>query len=122
DLHRLRSGRNSRELAMRLAILTLLVLLSGQTAVAAEKAKRLFILSGQSNMARLKPETTFTPTLKKLFPDDEIVVVKSAQGGQPIRRWYKAWQPPPGVADNGKIQNGDLYELLMKAVEPAIQN
>ena len=107
---------------MRLTILSLILLLACQSTTAAEKAKRLFILSGQSNMVGLKPETTFTPTLKKLFPDDDIVVVKSAQGGQPIRRWHQAWQPPKDVADAGKIKNGDLYEVLMKAVAPAIKD
>lgn len=107
---------------MRLLLAALLLMTFTAPTIAAEKAKRLFILSGQSNMAGLKPETTFTPTLKKLFPDDEIVVVKSAQGGQPIRRWYKAWQPPQGVADDGKIKNGDLYDVLMKALEPALKD
>ena len=47
---------------------------------AAEPGKtRLFILSGQSNMAGLNPDVSFTPTLKKAYPDDELVVVKSAQ-------------------------------------------
>ena len=50
----------------------------------------LFILSGQSNMAGLKPAISFTPTVKKLLARDECIVVKSAKGGEPIRRWYKA--------------------------------
>jgi hypothetical protein len=49
----------------------------------------LFILSGQSNMEGLNPESSFLPELKKLLPDDRIHHVKFAQGGQPIRKWVK---------------------------------
>jgi hypothetical protein len=49
----------------------------------------LLILSGQSNMAGLNPALSFTPTVKKLLASDDVIVVKSAQGDQPIRRWYK---------------------------------
>jgi len=87
--------------------------------VAAGKGKvRLFILSGQSNMAGLKPEISFTPTLQKAFPGDEIVVVKSAQGGQPIRRWLKDWKGPDGI-EVRTVKLGDLYETLMGQVQAA---
>ena len=52
---------------------------------------RLFILSGQSNMSKLNPDISFTPTVKKAFPGDQIIVIKDASGGQPIRQWYKNW-------------------------------
>jgi len=114
-------------------------------ATAAEGAKvRVFILSGQSNMAGLNPDISFTPALKKAFPQDEIIVIKDAMGGQPIKRWYKQWQPAkkeaPEVADKpgkkgarpaaakGKKQpdaksntNGDLYDRLMSKVRPALE-
>lgn len=77
------------------------------TAFAQDAKARLFILSGQSNMARFNPDVTFTPALKKAFPRDELIVVKSAQGGQPISRWVK----------DGK--GGDLYDVLMKQVNAA---
>ena len=51
--------------------------------------RHLFILSGQSNMAGLKPENAFLPELKKLLPDADIQHVKFAKGGQPIRKWVK---------------------------------
>jgi arylsulfatase A-like enzyme len=80
--------------------------------------KHLFILSGQSNMAGLDPSRTFTPTVAKEFGTGNIIVVKDAQGGQPIRRWYKKWQmegvDPPPVA-------GDLYDRLMKKVKVAVE-
>ena len=77
----------------------------------------LFILSGQSNMAGLNPKVSFTPTVKKLLAPDEAIVVKSAQGGQPIRRWYKAWKPAKG--DQPKA-DGILYERLIDAVKKAV--
>ena len=86
------------------------------TSVADAKV-HLFILSGQSNMARLNPNVSFTPTVKKLLAPDEVIVVKSAQGGQPIRRWYKAWKPAKG--DEPKA-DGALYGKLMDAVKKGV--
>ncbi len=80
-------------------------------------AKHLFILSGQSNMAGLDPGISFTPTVEAAFGKENVIVVKSAQGGQPIRRWYKDWKPAGGVQPDN---NGDLYEVLMKKVNEAI--
>ena len=86
--------------------------------VANDGKTRLFILSGQSNMARFDPSISFTPALKKEYPADDLIVVKSAQGGQPIRRWYKGWKAPTGVdVKSGPI--GDLYDLMMVKVREA---
>ena len=52
----------------------------------------LFILSGQSNMARMNPETGFMSEAKKLFKDEKVVYIKVAKGGQPICRWVKEWE------------------------------
>jgi hypothetical protein len=88
---------------------------------AADRPLRLFVLSGQSNMAGLKPERTFTPAVTAAFPNDEVLVVKSAQGGQPIRRWYKGWKPSDAAADAAPDpKNGDLYAVLLKAVREAV--
>ncbi len=82
--------------------------------VMAEQGKHLFILSGQSNMARLQPEDSFIPAIEDRFGKDGAIVVFDAQGGQPIRRWYKDWKPDRGVKPDG---NGDLYDRLMKKVD-----
>ena len=50
-----------------------------------EQGKHLFILSGQSNMARLKPENSFIPAVESKFGKENVIVVKHAKGGQPIR-------------------------------------
>jgi hypothetical protein len=103
--------------------LLLLILAVGSTQGAGARKTRLFILSGQSNMAGLNPDLSYTPALKKAFPDDEVIVVKSAQGGQPIRRWYKGWKAPVDIRVKlrpGEKGNGDLYDVLMSKVQGAI--
>ena len=83
----------------------------------AEAKVHLFILSGQSNMAGLNPSLSFTPTVVKAFPDDVCLVLKSAQGGQPIRRWYKDWKPAKG---EGPKADGLLYDKLMQVVKKGV--
>jgi hypothetical protein len=72
-------------------------------------------------MAGLKPEVSFTPAVEKEFAGDEVIVVKHAVGGQPIKRWYKKWQVPEGATDiRAGRKNGDLYDALMEAVAKAM--
>ncbi len=85
----------------------------------AEKKARLFILSGQSNMAGLDPKVSFTPAVKEAFAGDEVIVVKDASGGMPIRCWYKEWKPAGGEKPKG---NGRLYKRLMDRVNAAIKD
>ncbi len=80
-------------------------------------AKHLFVLSGQSNMARFKPEATFIPAVEAEFGADNVIVIKDAQGGQPISRWYKNWVSASGEKPES---TGDLYDRLMEKVTPAI--
>jgi len=87
--------------------------------VSKQEGKHLFILSGQSNMARLNPEESFTPTINEKFGEENVIVVKDALGGQPIRRWYRDWKPLQG---NEAMAQGDLYDVLMAKVYPAIEN
>ncbi|MEM7391633.1 MAG: sialate O-acetylesterase [Verrucomicrobiota bacterium] len=94
--------------------LALFSLLTAGTLFAGET--HLFILSGQSNMAGLRPEESFTPTVQKAFGTENVIVVKDAVGGQPIRRWYKQWKPAEG---DGPKATGDLYDRLMGKVKAA---
>lgn len=106
---------------VRTLLLVTLLSLVASPALAAEKKVRLFILSGQSNMAGLDPKVSFTPAVEQAFAGDEVIVVKHAQGGQPIRRWYKKWQLPAGAQEaKGAIKNGDLYDQLLQAVTKAV--
>lgn len=82
------------------------------------KGKHLFILSGQSNMAELFPEESFTPIIEAQFGKDKVIIVKDAHGGQPIRRWYKNWKPLQGDAPKAQP---DLYDSLWTKTNTAIQ-
>ena len=103
-------------------------------AAAAEKGHHLFLLSGQSNMAGLRPQESFTPAVTRAFGRKYVTVVKDAQGGQPIRRWYKDWKPASGVTPKARRElkrhagpleklpsQGDLYDRLIKKVQQARQ-
>lgn len=104
--------------------LVVLALLCAAPLAAEEKAKpwRLFILSGQSNMAGMKPEAGFVPEAKKLFPGEEVVYIKVAVGGQPIRLWVAEWNE---IAAKHKLTtqrpaalgNQDYYAQIMQQVE-----
>jgi Carbohydrate esterase, sialic acid-specific acetylesterase len=80
-------------------------------------AVHLILLSGQSNMANLDPERVFIPELEKHFGAENLVVVKVARNGQPIRRWYKKWNVN---ADRNRVESGDLYDQLMKETAKAM--
>ncbi len=99
--------------------LAMFLIVSTQLVSSAGEGKHLFILSGQSNMAGLKPEESFTPTVEKKFGKENVIVVKHAVGGQPIRRWYKNWKDAEGTAPP---KTGDLYDATMKKVNDAIKN
>jgi NADPH:quinone reductase-like Zn-dependent oxidoreductase len=93
--------------------------LASLSSLSAGEGKHLFILSGQSNMAGLKPQASFTPTVEGKFGKANVIIVFDAQGGQPIRRWFKDWKPEGGEVAAG---NGDLYERMMKKVEAATKD
>ncbi|MEC4726882.1 sialate O-acetylesterase [Shewanella sp. D64] len=101
--------------SLTLALITFAFAVSAQ---ASDEGKHLLILSGQSNMARLDPSVSFTPTLDNHLGKNNFIVVKDAKGGQPIRRWYKQWKPVEGEMP---ADNGDLYDRLMVKVNGAIQ-
>lgn len=85
---------------------------------AEDRGVHLFILSGQSNMAGLDPKLSFIPAVTEAFGAERVIVVKDAQGGQPIRRWYKQWKPATGQPPE---KTGDLYDRLMTKVNAATQ-
>ena len=73
-------------------ITLLTLLLTVPVVTAADKPVHLFILSGQSNMARMNPNAGFIPEAGKLFKDEEVVYIKVSKGSQPICRWLEEWQ------------------------------
>ena len=84
-----------------------------------DEGKHLFILSGQSNMVGLNPGEAFTPAVEKEFGKENVIVVKDAESGQPIRRWRKDWKPAKG--DEPKAE-ADLYERMMGKVNEAVKD
>jgi hypothetical protein len=78
----------------------------------------LFVLSGQSNMYFLDPDTSFTPEVTRRLGRHEVLVVRDAEIGRPIRRWYKRWRPAPGRP--GGPADGLLYDRLMMRVRAAL--
>lgn len=87
-------------------------------AAPAGDGKHLFILSGQSNMAKFDPNISFTPAVETEFGKDHVTVIKDALGGQPISRWYKKWKPAKGDVPE---KTGDLYDRLMTKVNATIK-
>ena len=75
-------------------------------------------------MRALKPEVSFTPAVQKAFGESSVIVVKDAQNGQSIRRWYKQWTTAEGtkVKNHRPEQIGDLYDRLMNKVNEAIKD
>ena len=72
-------------------VIALNLLLAASTGFAEDKPVHLFILSGQSNMQGMDPETGFLPEAQTLFGEEEVVYIKVAKGGQPICRWLEEW-------------------------------
>ena len=90
-----------------------------QTEQISRPGKHLFILAGQSNMVGLNPDESFIPILYKALGAENVLVVKDAYGGQPIRRWYKKWKPITTQPDTTEIPIGDLYDRLLGLVNQA---
>jgi hypothetical protein len=76
---------------MKLLATFVIALALGHSADALDKPAHLFILTGQSNMQGMDPKAGFVPEAQKLFPDCEVVYLKLAKGGQPIRLWVEEW-------------------------------
>ncbi|EDM28805.1 acetyl xylan esterase A [Lentisphaera araneosa HTCC2155] len=100
-----------------------------------DKPVHLFVLSGQSNMARMNPKTGFIPEAENLFKDEKIVYIKKSMGSQYIHRWLPEWDEiakSKGLEENHRkkiLRDGkvlyyqpilDQYkELLKKYPKPA---
>jgi len=100
-----------------------ILLLALSPAHSADDGKHLFILSGQSNMAGMKPELSFTPTVTKAFGKDNIIVTKSAYSGASIRSWAKSNHefPPPTRGRVPKVR-GHFYDTMINGVKAAIKD
>lgn len=88
---------------------------------AAEQPKHLFVLAGQSNMTPAVAQT-FRPCVQEVFGPGKTIVAMSARPSQPIKQWYKDWQPPEGLTDPTPEQNGQLYVEMMKKVDRHVKD
>lgn len=83
-----------------------------------QDSEHLFILSGQSNMAGLDHSDSFAPIVANEFGEENVIIVKDAQGGQPIHRWFKDWAME---GTDEPERRGILYDRLMDKVNLAIE-
>jgi hypothetical protein len=99
------------------------MLLTLSPVIAKDGGKHLFILSGQSNMAGMKPEVSFTPAVTKEFGKENIIVAKSSYSGASIRSWAKSNHetPPPTSGRVPKVR-GHFYQTLITGVKVAIKD
>ena len=109
--------RKTKELFTDVIICGMLLLILSSSGFSQDDEKHLFILSGQSNMASLNPNESFIPAIEQAFGKDQVIVVKSAFGGQPIRRWYREWSPWEGSEPQAQP---DLYDTLMTKIQAAM--
>ena len=105
---------------MRHLLFVLALALLAAPTFADAQGKHLFILSGQSNMAGMDPDLTFTPTVYEALGKDHVIVVKYALGAAPIRHWYKKWKPAEGEQPEG--HKAWIYDRLIRKVNKAIKD
>lgn len=100
-------------------VVAALVLMLLSSCMSKPKAKHVFILSAQSNMARLDLKESFIPTIEAIFGKENVIVVKDAASGQPIQRWH---QDSKLLEGNEPKAKADLYDSLIIKVNAAIAN
>jgi hypothetical protein len=52
----------------------------------------------------------------RALPSSNVVIIKDAEGGQPIRRWFRQWR-----SARGESGRGDLYERLWAKVDAVLR-
>ena len=104
---------------MRILLLPIIIIVALSGLLKAdESGKHLFILSGQSNMARFKPALWFTPGISEALGADNVIVSFHAQGGQTISKWYKEWKSGKGETDPDA---GKIYDAMMDATKAKME-
>ena len=99
---------------MNSLVLTVLLSLSCLHITDDDVGKHRFLLSGQSNMKRFQHKQFFTPAVQAAYGADKVIVIKNAQGGQPISKWYKAWASGKGEKPE---KTGQLYDSLIENIK-----
>ena len=112
-----------------LALLTLILTASVSAKAETEPPVHLFILSGQSNMQGMDPETGFMTEATNLFGDEKVVYIKVAKGGQPICRWLEEWETiatEAGLDENHRKRihkggEGEFYQPILDQYEELLK-
>lgn len=99
---------------MKSVVLTAFLYLSCLHTNANDAGKHLFMLSGQSNMKRFQHKQFFTPAVQAAYGANNVIVIKNAEGGQPISKWYKAWTSGSGEKPE---KTGQLYDSLIENIK-----
>ena len=99
---------------MKSLVLTIHLTLSCLYATADDVGKHLFLLSGQSNMKRFQHKQFFTPAVEAAYGANNVIVIKNAEGGQPISKWHKAWASNSGQKPG---KTGELYDSLIENIK-----
>jgi hypothetical protein len=99
---------------MKTLFLHTFIFLSCLGVTAADEGKHLFLLSGQSNMSRFQHKQFFIPAVQAAYGEDKVIIIKNAQGGQPISKWYKAWASSKGEKPK---ETGQLYDSLIENIK-----
>ncbi len=122
---------NPIKMYIKTRLIGTMFLLAAFTANAQEaktSGKYLFILSGQSNMQGMNHKLTFEPRVIKEYGRENVIIVKEAIGGRPIRMWIHDWAPAddwkvdpkiPGTKTPTQEENGVMYQSMMKKIKNA---
>ena len=112
------------DLPLRAALEHLVPLFEKRDA-AENNGKYLFILAGQSNMQGMDHRLTFEPRVFEEYGQENVLIVKEAIGGRPLRMWVHDWAPAanwkvdpniPGTKPPTKEENGVMYKSMMEKI------
>jgi hypothetical protein len=65
-------------------------------------------------MKRFQHKQFFIPAVRAAYGAENVIVIKNAEGGQPISMWYQAWTSSKGEKPK---KTGQLYDALIKQVK-----
>jgi len=86
--------------------------------------------AGQSNMQGMNQRLTFEPRVFEEFGEENVLIVKEAIGGRPIRMWVHDWAPAddwkvdqniPGTKPPREEENGVMYDSMMEKIAVATE-
>ena len=109
---------------MKLYLFTILTYILTLALSYAENSKyHLFVLSGQSNMQGMNPNTGLMPEAKNLFKGSDVKYIKISKGGRPIRLWVNEWN---SIAEKhnlkARIKTTEFYKPILTEYSKMIKD